>query len=164
MLRLRKEVGRSASVLAGLLLEAGRAKEALEVLEQARPAHAALLQADGDRWNEEGKQTIAPIEPDPALNRQLDNRSQGGLIQQQFTFGGTMQHSVIPVSFEFRRQWAELLARKGAALVATRQGAAAGEVVRQAIAIGDEHSRGANRFFCPPPSWPSLWSVVAQEQ
>ena len=117
-LRLRNEVGRSAALLAGLLLEAGRAKDALEVLEQARPAHEALLQADRDRCKDEWKRRTEPVEPDSVLNRPMDNNSQGGLFQQQFIFARGIQNPVIPVSFEFRRQWAELLALKGAALAA----------------------------------------------
>ncbi len=162
-LRLRNEVGRSAAVLSGLLLEAGKAKEALEVLEQARPAHEALLRADRDRWNDERKRTTAPVEPDPVLNRQLDNTSQGGLFSEQFSFASSGQTPVVPVSFEFRRQWAELLARKGEALAAIHQGEASGKVLSQAIALGEELSPRGSRVFCPPPSWPSLWSVVAQE-
>jgi tetratricopeptide (TPR) repeat protein len=48
--RFQGEVGASAAVLAGLLLEAGRANEALAVVDEVLPAHQRLVQATPEEY------------------------------------------------------------------------------------------------------------------
>jgi hypothetical protein len=40
---------------------------------------------------------------------------------------------------------------------------AAGECVRRAIGVAEELARGDGYFVCPPPSWQSCWSVIAEQ-
>jgi tetratricopeptide (TPR) repeat protein len=143
--RWRSEAGASAAVLAGVLLQAGRASEALEVVGQALPPHEALLRADLERWKGGGRDQ--PRAPDSGLLYHTGIGSRPG----------------VPPSLQFRSQWAELLAHKGAALAATGRATAAGEVVARAVAISEEMARGKGCYLCPPWSWPSVWSAVAVE-
>src|SRR5437763_188186 len=48
--QFRGEVGSSSATLAGLLLEAGRAEEALSVVEEVLPAHERLVQAEPEDY------------------------------------------------------------------------------------------------------------------
>src|SRR5262249_53188696 len=50
--RWRSEASAAAAVLAGLLHQAGRQRQAIEVVEQALPPHEDLLRADQQRWQE----------------------------------------------------------------------------------------------------------------
>jgi hypothetical protein len=133
-------------VLAGLLLEAGRAREALEVVEQALPRHEALLRADQERWMESG-------------GRDHQRAGESGLRY----LAAIGPRRAAPPSLEFLSQWAELLAHKGAALAATDRGAPAGEPVARAVALSEEIAGGKRCYLCPPWSWPSVWSAVAWE-
>jgi tetratricopeptide (TPR) repeat protein len=144
--RWRSEASASAAVLAGLLLQAGRARAALDVVEQVLPRHEALLRADQERWTERGDRDQRPA-------------WESGL---QF-LAGIRPRRVPPPSLKLRSLWAELLAHKGAALAATGQGAAASEVVARAVVLSEEIAGGKCCYFCPPWSWPSVWSAVSWE-
>jgi tetratricopeptide (TPR) repeat protein len=144
--RWRSEASASAAVLAGLLLQVGKASEALEVVGQALPPHEALLRADHHRWKE-GRGEDHPRAPE------------SGLLWHT----GIGSRRAVPPSLQLRSQWAELLAHQGAALAATGRAAAGGEVVARAAAISEEIVRGQGCYPCPPWSWPSVWSAVAVE-
>jgi tetratricopeptide (TPR) repeat protein/tRNA A-37 threonylcarbamoyl transferase component Bud32 len=147
----KREVGASAALLAELLLEEGKAQEALAVVEKVLPAHEQLVQADrpGNRLQAKGKareeekriHALVRLSPSPT----------------EFPKGPE------PEDYQLRRVWAELLDRKSAALARAGQGAAAVKCVCQAIGIVEELARGDGYFMCPPCSWPSLWSVIAEQ-
>jgi hypothetical protein len=149
--RLRSEAGASAAVLAGLLLRAGQAGEALMVVEQALPPHKELLRADRQRWQERDGGNSSPR---PSLNA---GDSALGLM------AGIGRRPAVAPSLRFRSQWSQLLAHKGAALAATGQPAAGGEVVARAVALSEEVSRGRGCHLCLPGSWPAVWSALALE-
>jgi tetratricopeptide (TPR) repeat protein len=148
--RFQGEVGASAAVLAGLLLENGRAPEALDVVEEVLPVHEQLVQADRlvTRLQARGNE------------RPKDERflSVGRLSPYAYPPWGPE-----PEDYQLRRVWGELLARKGAALARTGRGQAAGECVRQALRIAEELARGDGYFVCPPSTWQSRWSVLAEQ-
>jgi hypothetical protein len=98
-----KEAGASAGVLAEVLLESGRAGEALAVVEEVSPTLEKLVHDD---------------KGDGSQPSQLDSRN-----------------------YLIRRVWAELLARKGEALVKTGKGADASKAIRQAIEITEDISK-----------------------
>jgi tetratricopeptide (TPR) repeat protein len=145
--RLRSEASASAAVLAGLLLQASRPDQALAVVEQALPPHETLLRADVQRSEAvEGREQ--PLRPRWST--------------LQFDATGIGPRRPLPPSLAFRSQWARLLAHKGAALAATGQ-AGAGEAVSRAVALDEEIARGTFGYFCPPWSWPAVWSALAAE-
>jgi tetratricopeptide (TPR) repeat protein len=148
--QLRSAAGESAAVLAGLLLQAGRPREALDVVGQALPLHEALLQADLQRW-QEGREREQPLRAGNSLRTALELAA------------GIGPRRPVPPSLRFRAQWAELLAHQGAALAATGQGAAGGQCVARAVALGEEASQGTCCYFCPPSSCPAVWSALAVE-
>ncbi|HEY7428643.1 MAG TPA: serine/threonine-protein kinase [Gemmataceae bacterium] len=146
----RREMGASAAVLAGLLLETGQAAEALGVVEEVLPAHERLVQAD-------------------RLVSRLQSRENERPKDDRFLSVGRLSPYVYPLwgpepeDYQLRRVWGELLAQKGAALARIGRGAAAGECVRQAIGIVEELTRGDGYFVCPPCSWSSRWSILAEQ-
>jgi len=146
--RLQSEVGASAAVLAGLLRQAGRPDQALEVVEQALPPHEALLRADLQRSEGEG-------------GRDQPLRPRWSTLQLDVT--GIGPRRAVPPTLEFRSQWARLLAHKAAALAATGQAGAGAEAVTRAVALSEEIARGKGCYFCPPWSWPAVWSALAVE-
>jgi serine/threonine-protein kinase len=143
--RLRGEAGASAAELAGLLLEAGRPREALAVVEEALPPHEALVRADQQRW-QAGEGSEQP----------------GRSLWPRLRFSvGVGRGRATPPSTRFRAQWARLLALRGAALREAGQAGAAAEAVTRAVALGEEVARGKGRYLCPPWSWPTAWSALA---
>jgi tetratricopeptide (TPR) repeat protein len=146
----QREMGASAAVLAGLLLEAGQAPEALDVVEEVLRAHEQLVQAD-------------------RLVTRLKARGHERPKDERFLSVGRLSPFAYPLwgpepeDYQLRRVWGELLARKGRALARIGRGAAAGECVRQAIGIAEELTRGDGFFVCLPVSWPSRWSIIAEQ-
>jgi serine/threonine-protein kinase len=145
---LRSEVGASAAVLAGLLLQAGRPRQAIEVVEQALPPHEALVRADLQR-SQEGRGSAQPLRP------------RWSTLQLDVT--GIGPRRATPPSLSLRSQWAKLLAHKSAAHAATGQGAAGREAVAKAVALSEEIAQGRCCWFCPPWSWASVWSAIGTE-
>jgi hypothetical protein len=76
---------------------------------------------------------------------------------------GIAPRSAVPPSLELRAQWARLLANKGVALGAIGDHATACANLAGAVALSKELSRGQSCWFCPPWSWPSVWSAVTPE-
>jgi hypothetical protein len=146
----RRETAASAAVLAGLLLETGLDAEALDLVDEVLGAHERLVQADRLATRPQAKGNEQP----------RDDRflSLGRLSPFAYPLWGPE-----PEDYELRRVWGELLARKGAALARTGRGAAAAEGVRQAIGIAEELTCGDGYFVCPPCSWSSRWSIVAEQ-
>jgi tetratricopeptide (TPR) repeat protein len=146
----RREMGASAAVLAGLLLETGQAAEALGVVEEVLPAHEELVQAD----------RLATRLQSGENERPKDERflSVGRLSPYVYPLWGPE-----PEDYQLRRIWGELLSQKGAALARIGRGAAAVECVRQAIGFVEELTRGDGYFVCPPCSWSSRWSIIAEQ-
>jgi len=131
-------------------LETGQAAEALGVVEEVLPAHERLVQAD-------------------RLVTRLQSRESERPKDERFLSVGRLSPYVYPLwgpepeDYQLRRVWGELLAQKGAALARIGRGAAAGECVRQAIGIVEELTRGDGYFVCPPCSWSSRWSIIAEQ-
>jgi hypothetical protein len=146
----RGKVGASAAVLAGLLLETGQAPEALALVDEVLPAHEQLVRAD-------------------RLVTRLQARGDERPKDERFLSVGRLSPDAYPPwgpepeDYQLRLVWGGLLARKGAALARVGRGAAAGECVRRAVAIAEELVRGDGYFVCPPCSWPSCWSLIAEQ-
>jgi tetratricopeptide (TPR) repeat protein len=168
------EVGASAAVLAGLLLENGRAAEALDVVEEVLPAHERLVHADRlvtrlqARGNERPKDEpsltavaeASVLLQAPGTERPKDERFLSVGRLSPYAYPPWVPE---PEDYQLRRVWAELLARKGAALARTGRGAAGEECVRRAVRVAEELARGDGYFVCPPPTWQSRWSVLAEQ-
>ena len=69
----------------------------------------------------------------------------------------------VPEAAELCRRWADLLARKGAALARLGRDDAAREAVQQAVALTEGLLRGDGEPQCPPTSPESVWSFLAGE-
>jgi tetratricopeptide (TPR) repeat protein len=117
------EVAGSAAVLAGLLLEAGRSTEALACVDGVLPAHEKVVRAEQERVRaaaQEQKEAV-PIPGKP----NSDHDSLQLFLRTR---------PLLPDS-SLHRQWATLLARRGAALARLGRGQEALEAVRQATGI-----------------------------
>ncbi len=147
----RREVGASAAVLAGLLLDAGQAAEALDVVEQVLPAYEQLVQADRlvNRLRAGGNDK-------PKDDRFLS-------VGRIFPPDAYPLWGPEPEDHQLRRVWGELLARKSAALARLGRGAPAGKCARQAIGVAEELTGGDGYLVSPPCSWSSCWSVIAEQ-
>ncbi len=159
--RLQGEAQATAAALAGLLLRAGSAPEALRIIEQALLAHEKLLQADQRRYKEE-LQVVEEVQEPRQVRAAGDRSSSGNMFHLTYMVAGLKRPQVSP-SHELRRQWADLLACQATALAAIGQDVAARKALARAIAITEEISRREDRPFYLPSSWPSLWLWVAQE-
>jgi serine/threonine-protein kinase len=145
--RFQGESAGSAAVLADLLLEAGRPGEALACVEGVLPAHEKAARAEQDRVRTAAKEQ-QEAEPVP-----ITGGNTGAL--RRF-----LRNMPIVPDFSLHRQWAMLLARRGAALARLGRDAEAVEAVRQAVAIDTGLLLG-DRPFQPPPATPeSLWAFL----
>jgi tetratricopeptide (TPR) repeat protein len=146
----RRELGASAAVLAGLLVETGQTREALDVVDEVLPTHEQLVRTD-------------------RLMTRLQARANARPKDERFLSVGRLSPYAYPAwgpepeDYQLRRVLGELLAQKSVALARTGQGAAAGECVRQAIGIAEELVRRDGYFVCPPCSWQACWSIVAEQ-
>jgi hypothetical protein len=144
--RFQGEVAASAAVLAGLLLRAGRPAEALACVDKVLPAHEQLVRAEQE-WP--AKALLAAGNDSDKLE---PRRGHYRLIE--------------PVAQEnsaLRRQSADLLAQKAAALGHGGRGAEAVEAVRQAIALAEGLVVGDRQVRSPPASPAAVWSFFAEE-
>jgi hypothetical protein len=141
------ELAGSAAVLADLLLEAGRPAEALACVDEVLPAHEKAVRA------EQARVTTAVKEQQEA-RQAIIHPDQSGSLQQFLR-----QMPILPER-SLQRQWAVLLARRGAALARVGRGAEAVKAVRQAAAITTGILCGDRPFHPPPVSPASLWTFM----
>ena len=152
----QEKAAASAVVLAGLLLEKGKVREAAGVVEEVLPLHERLVREDRLVARLTAKANDPPRNEDVQLSGRL-------LVNPPDLPGGFWDRQPLrePEDYELRRVWAELLARKGEALARMGQVAAAAECVSKAIAIAEELVQGDRNILCPPCSWSAVWQVLA---
>jgi hypothetical protein len=120
--RFSGELAGSAAVLAGLLLEAGRPAAALACVEEVLPAQEKVVRAEQERVQAAVKEQ-QEVEQFPD---QPDNLHYLRLF---------LRKTPIVADNALHRQWALLLARRGAALAGVGRGEEAAGAVRQAVAL-----------------------------
>jgi hypothetical protein len=147
--RLAGEVAATAAVLAGLLLEADRYKEALELVEEVLPVHEQVVRLELERVQAAAKkqqqpnQLPATAKPDRSLER-------------------FMRNTVVFPDGSLQRQWAALLERRGAALARLGRGAEAARAVRQALDVTERRLAEGRPFQRRPWSLVLLRSVLPE--
>jgi serine/threonine-protein kinase len=158
--RFQSQLAASAALRARLLLEGGRSDEALACVDEVLPDHERFVREEQERAKKRAATNNLPAKPDP-------NEEMWPVYLQ-----------VRPVELtdlELRRQWALLLARRGAALAGVRRGREAAEAVSQAVALTEGLLRGDHEprplpasplsvwLRCPPATPLSVWSFFAGE-
>src|SRR5262249_15395614 len=120
--RFSGEVGGSAAVLADRLLEAGRPAEALACIDAVLPAHEEAVRKEQDRVKTAAKeqQEAEPLKLKPGSPSSLRS---------------ILRKMPIVPDRSLHRDWARLLACRGAALSRVDQGPEAVKAVQQAVAI-----------------------------
>ena len=153
--RFQAEVAGSAVVLAGLLLEAGRPAEALACVEGVLPAHEEVVRTEQDRVKAAAK------EQKEGVQKILKARSRE-VGRLNFLQSMMRTRPVFPDK-SLHRQWAALLARRGAALAQVGRGVEAVEAAGQAIDLTQGLLQGDYRWRCPLAAPESNWSFLALE-
>jgi tetratricopeptide (TPR) repeat protein len=155
--RFQGELAASASLLASLLLEAGRAREALACIDGVLKSYEPFMQDEPLRAKDltAARDTPAELASVPAT-----------ALANTFFFpfhSASMYKPLVPESLELRRRWAALLAQRGRALAQLRRGGEAVEPVSKAIRLTEELLRGGGEVRCPPASPASVWCFFAEE-
>jgi tetratricopeptide (TPR) repeat protein len=145
--RFQGEAAESAVVLAGLLLEAGRPAEALACVDGVLPAHEKAVRTEQDRLKAKvtEQQEVEPINP--------GNTSLPRLFLRKMP--------IVP-DRSLRRDWATLLACRGAALARLGRSREAVEAVRQAVGVTAALVSEGGPLPRSPRSLASLWADVAE--
>ncbi len=141
------EVAGSAVILAGLLLEANQPAEALACVDEALPGQEQLVRDEQERVKKAVKEQQeagqGPLKPDRDQSIQF-----------------YLQRTAIVPDNALHRQWALLLARRGAALARLGRGAEAVEAVQQAVRITAGILSGNRPVQFPPASPAALWTFL----
>jgi tetratricopeptide (TPR) repeat protein len=155
--RFQEELAASTSLLARLLLEAGRPREALACIDGVLGPYEEFIRDEPLRARDLTAAWDMPAKLKPLTVTIADD---------SFFFpfhSGSTHKPLVPENLELRRRWAELLAQRGRALVQVGRGGEAVEPVRQAIRMTDELLRGDREVRCPPFSPATAWVFLAEE-
>jgi hypothetical protein len=144
--RFQGEFAGSATVLARLLLEAGRPAEALACVEGVLPDLDKAVQTEQDRVKTAAKerQEAEPLPKSPNTE----------------SLGSHLRKMPIVPDASLQRDHARLLACWGAALSRLGRGQEAGEAVRQAVGLTAGLVWGDRPFHPPPASLASLGTLL----
>jgi tetratricopeptide (TPR) repeat protein len=155
--RFQGELAASASLLASLLLEEGRAREALDCIDRVLESYESFIRDEPLRAKD-----LTAARDTPATLASVAADDTGLTLFFPF-HPASMYKPLVPESLELRRRWAALLAQRGRALVQLRRGGEAVEPVSKAIRMTGELLHGGGEVRCPPASPASVWCFLAEE-
>jgi hypothetical protein len=147
--RFQAEAAASAALLARLLLEGRRPAEALACVDAVLPDHGRFVREEQEAAR---KRAAADVPSDKPAPPTIEG------ARPIFLVVGPVE----PDDLELRRQWAVLLACRGAALAGLDRGPESAEAVRQAVALTEGLLRGDLEPRCPPVPGLSVWPFVRE--
>ena len=147
--RFSGEAAGSAVILAGVLLEAGRPVQALACIDSVLPAHEKVVRTEEDRVKaavkEQNEPAKIPVKAGHHASLQF-------FLRTRPIFSDNSLH----------RQWAALLAGKGAALARSGRREEAAEAVRKAVGITRGLLTGGGEMHRPSGSLVLLGSFLGK--